>query len=390
MARSTQTFAEELTAALRRCKANTGRTLEAIQDELGFSLGRDGGASFIYHLRRGHVPQDPADAVRLAQALVYLKGLDEPACLRLLTSAGHPSAKEIARSLFASSGDPPMDNVLDRPQRLFVTGRHIQDAKYFFGREYEIRRIFDWWHRVPMTNIAIVGPKRSGKTSLTHFVQRIHATPPQQLREAQRREWLPGGSHYRFVRVDFQDTRLRKLEALMRYLVAELALPEPTVWDLDHFLDIVSEPQHWAQPTIVIMDDIDRGLSSPELGKELWDSLRAILDSSASGTLAFLVTAHTDPALLAEHESKTSSFFAVFRTLPLGSLTDAEAHELLAMSVPSLSQEELDWVLEHSRRWPMLIQLICDERKFALDVGDTSDHWQQEALRQISTYTHLV
>ena len=384
-----ETFATELTAALRRSKANTGRALEAIQDELGLSLGREG-ASYIYHLRRGNAPQSLDDAEKLAQELVRLRGLDEPACARLLRSLGHPKPQAFAQGLFSAATGANMKGDLDRAESDFVTGSPILQARHFVGRDYEIRRIFDWWQRVPMTNIAIVGPRRSGKTSLTHFVQHIHATPTLQRREAHRKDWLPGSAAYRFVRIDFQDTRLRKLEGLLRHLVTELKLPTPAAWDLDHFLDIVGEGQHWGQPTIVIMDDIDRGLTSGELGKELWDSLRAVLDSSISGQLAFLVTSHLDPALLAERESKTSSFFAVFRTLPLGPLTETEASELLSLAQLKFSDEERTWVLEYSRCWPVLLHLICDERQFALAGGDGGDRWRQEALRQISAYLQLL
>jgi len=47
-----------------------------------------------------------------------------------------------------------------------VVGQPIDNPKQFFGRQDEIKRILDQWSRSPLLNMAVMGPKGSGKTSL--------------------------------------------------------------------------------------------------------------------------------------------------------------------------------------------------------------------------------
>jgi polynucleotide 5'-kinase involved in rRNA processing len=64
----------------------------------------------------------------------------------------------------------------------FITGIQITDYRYFFGRNYELKRLFNLLKRHPLQNAAIIGKKRSGKTSLLHYLKNITTTPTADLR----------------------------------------------------------------------------------------------------------------------------------------------------------------------------------------------------------------
>ncbi|MFH7028292.1 MAG: CHAT domain-containing protein [Heteroscytonema crispum UTEX LB 1556] len=64
----------------------------------------------------------------------------------------------------------------------FITGTSITHPRDFFGRNYELKRLFNLLKRLPLQNAAIIGKKRSGKTSLLHYLKNITTTPAEDLR----------------------------------------------------------------------------------------------------------------------------------------------------------------------------------------------------------------
>jgi hypothetical protein len=109
----------------------------------------------------------------------------------------------------------------------FVAGPPITEPHRFFGRGRDLRRLFALWQRPPLQNAAIIGARRSGKTSLLHYLMQIPTAPPEALRSGQRHDWLPDPARYRWVYVDFQDPRLNSREGLLCYLLTRLGLSLP-------------------------------------------------------------------------------------------------------------------------------------------------------------------
>ena len=392
-------FAGLLTTALRRIKANTNKTIDTIKDELGYGLDRDTGGSFIDYLRRGNVPAHVAELEALSKQLFHLHALDEAELSRFLHAGGHPNPRAATQSVIgaankngsrngsmASQGSQPQPI---QPDGAFVAGPPVTRPRQFFGRERELRRIFAWWRQLPMSHIALIGLRRSGKTSLLHYLRRIHDASPNSLRPGQKQDWLPNAKSYRWAWVDFQDARMGKLEQLLKHLLTELGIAVPAQLDLDTFMDIATEPHCWDRPTVIIMDDIAAGLRAPELKQPLWDSLRALVSSATDGNLAFIVSAHDDPARVADEQSKTSRFFNIFNTVTLGPLTEAEARELIGSGPTAVPEDDIRWMLEHSGCWPLPVQILCQERVMAHEDGQIDHGWRQEGLRRIASYPHL-
>jgi len=403
-------FAGLLTTALRRIKADTNKNLDVIQDELGYALDRAAGGSFIAYLRRGNVPTDTTELESLSKTLFYLRALDEAELQHFMRAGGHPNPRTAAQVIVTMERDKGSNSqrwngsgVLPaaqptQPDGAFVAGPPVTRPRQFFGRERELRRIFGWWGQIPMSHVALVGPKRSGKTSLLHYLRRIHNTSPNTLRAGQKHDWLPNAHSYRWAWIDFQDARMHKLDLLLRHILSELGIAAPDNCTLDIFMDILTEPHRWKLPAVVIMDDIDAGLRVPELSQPLWDSLRALASSAADGNLAFIASAHDDPARLAAEQSMTSRFFNIFNTVPLGPLTIPEARMLIASGVSHASHmtddDDESWILETSGRWPALLQILCDEWRIWHDDASDNDRadkhdWRNDGLRRIDTHPHL-
>ena len=288
----------------------------------------------------------------------------------------------------------------------FIAGPPITHPRQFFGRGRELRRLFNLWRRTPLQNAAIIGPRRSGKTSLLLYLRRITTTPESQLRRGQRADWLLEPESYRWVLVDFQDPRMGNREDLLRHLLAGLDLGRPDLTvdsparsgpapstgsghvpcSLDFFMDVVSHSLR--TPTIVLLDEIGVALQRyPELDTAFWESLRSLSTNYVRGNLAFVLAAHEAPGDLADRSNIGSPFFNIFGyTTTLGPLTDTEARELVASSPIPFSPADIDWILDQSECWPIL----CRERLVALEEDEVGDAWQQDGLNQMASFRHLL
>lgn len=271
----------------------------------------------------------------------------------------------------------------------FIAGPPISHPRHFFGRERELKRLFSLVKRPPLQNAAIIGSRRSGKTSLLHYLRRITAVPATDLRPGQRQDWLSPAAH-RWIFVDFQDPRLGKQSNLLNYLLAQMGLPTPTNCGMEQFMDVVS--QQLDTPTVVLLDEIGVALSRyPELDDAFWESLRALATNLVDGSLGFVLASAEPPSQLAQSSGLGSPFFNIFGyTAALGPLTEPEAWQLMASSPQPFAESDMAWILAESGRWPMLLQILCRERLMSLIDGETGDGWREEARRQIAPFLNLL
>jgi hypothetical protein len=266
----------------------------------------------------------------------------------------------------------------------FVVGPPILHCRQFFGRQAELRRIFDGLSRFPLQNIALIGRHRSGKTSLLHYIRHITSATPEQVRRSQRTDWLRQPNRYRWIFVDFQDARMCNREGLLRYLLEEMGMPMPNHCDLIAFMNVVS--QHLHMPTVILMDEIGAALEAPELDLRFWWSLRSLGSNQTGGMLGFMLAAHQPPDQVAHAYGKPSPFFNIFQRLDLGPLTEAEALELIASSPRPFETSDSAWIRDQSGRWPALLQILCHTLLTALEDGETGSAWREEGLRQIAPH----
>ena len=268
----------------------------------------------------------------------------------------------------------------------FIAGPPITRPDRFFGREYELKRLFNLFRRRPLQNAAIIGPRRSGKTSLLHYLKNITTADPAQLRPGQRTDWLPQPEHVRWIFVDFQDPRLGGSQGLLRHLLAHMDLPAPEPCQLDTFLDVVGD--NLRTPTVVLFDEIGVALQRyPELDDAFWESLRSLATNQVDGNLGFVLSAAEPPETLARYSGLGSPFFNIFGyTAALGPLSEAAARDLLAISSLPFPEADVEWMLHSSGRWPILLQILGRERLLALEDGETGDGWREDALRQMAPF----
>jgi hypothetical protein len=145
------------------------------------------------------------------------------------------------------------------------------------------------------------------------------------------------------------------------------------------------------QPTVILLDEIGAGLQRcPELDDGFWESLRSLATNQTNGNLGFVLATPESPIDLATSTGHSSPFFNIFGyTTTLGALTEAEARELIASSPMPFPAEDVEWILTQSKCWPLLLQILCRERLFSLEEGETEDDWREVGLEQLKPFADL-
>lgn len=271
----------------------------------------------------------------------------------------------------------------------FIVGLPITQPRSFFGREYELSRIFGLWRHFPLQNVAIMGAKRSGKTSLLHYLKAIHTAEPGQLRPGQRANWLPEPQRYQWVFVDFHDVRMHQRQRLLQHVLSGLGLPAPEGCDLPAFMDLID--QHLRTPAIILMDEIGAALTSPDLDQAFWWGLRSAGVNQARGNLGFVLTSCQPPAQIAQDQGKLSPFFNIFgHSFTLGPLLESEARELITSSPLPFEPADVEWILTESGRWPGPLQLLSHLRLEALKDSLPGAAWRAEGQRQLASFRQVL
>lgn len=97
---SKEDFADLLTEALERIKRRERKTISAVQDEIGYEIGREGGSS-IQYWRRGNLP-DWQTVEKLAKVLMIKGQMSESWLHQFLFHGEHPNQELVYKELIPS------------------------------------------------------------------------------------------------------------------------------------------------------------------------------------------------------------------------------------------------------------------------------------------------
>jgi hypothetical protein len=95
--------------------------------------------------------------------------------------------------------------------------------------------------------------------------------------------------------------------------------------------------------------------------------------------------------LLASQHGYGSPFFNIFgENIELGPMPENEARDLIANLLIHLDPHDEKWVLAQSRRWPILLQVLCREYFHARESGETGKAWRKRGRQQMEAHQHLL
>jgi DNA-binding transcriptional regulator YiaG len=254
------------------------------------------------------------------------------------------------------------------PELIPVIGNPVIKPCQFFGREELLRKIYLAWNKAVPESIAIIGPKRSGKTSVLHYLKNLkNLSFTDYLRSDQPKgwsdNWLP--HHVQMAFIDFQDANMFQPTTLMKDVLRQFSLDIPASDELADFSNILKN--ELTKPGVILIDNLEIGLEILALNDPFWWNMSWL---GGYGKLSFVVTACKSPLELAQDKGKPSSFFRLFgHNLALSAFTEKEARELLEHSPKPFSSEEIEWMLPESGCWPEPLQKLCNKRLQELSLG---------------------
>jgi transcriptional regulator with XRE-family HTH domain len=283
--------------------------------------------------------------------------------------------------------DDPSNELLN----LFFPWDPIDQPRYFYGRETQLKQIFGSLDREPpMPCLAIIGLSQSGKTSLLNCIQKITQIPQQELRSNQRNDWLKEPENYLWAFVDFRDPEMLHQQSLLHYLLRQLGLPIPEPCHLGNFNKVVK--RELKKCAIILLDNFGKALDPTisELDIGFWNHLQALKGDQPR--LGFILAVHQHPSqLVREKLGGDSPFFINFSTIKLQKpLTEDEARELIVKTSPlHFDEVDLEWIVKTSR-WPCKLQKLGHELLLALRAKEWDDSWKERGLEQIEPLNYLL
>lgn len=240
----------------------------------------------------------------------------------------------------------------------------VRDPAYFFGRQRERQQLHNLVQHGQ--SVAVVGPRRIGKSSLlwqlVHDLTLTHsaalAAPPHCVVYFSGEAW--------------QDQSTKALYAalwdgVVAALPATTQLPavteiDCTATELDFptFLRALRQVTATGMPLVFLLDEFDVLSQNRHLDESFFSSLRSL---TASQGVVF-VTASTKPLLeltYAQQSALSSPFFNIFLPQRLGLLSDEEAFSLLqgtaALGGRALTTDEQQVLLDLAGPHPCFLQI---------------------------------
>jgi len=278
---------------------------------------------------------------------------------------------------------------LPLPELIPVIGIPIYHPSQLFGRKDALRRIYDAWSQeMALRNVALIGPRHSGKTSLLNYLTEIARVPKPHLRSDQPKGWSDGWlpHHFQFVQIDLKDRGMDTLPHIMDNVLEQLGITMIQSFDFNDFLNALTNQQ---KPTIILMDDVDVKLKANQLDDTFWQQMRFL--ASKQGQIGLVVTAENDLLdNLPLAQDKSSPFFGIFNTVYVEPLTEKEAGEMLESSPNPFESKDIEWMIEQSHCWPALLQILCHERLLALKEGRADENWKVEGVKRLDQYQYLL
>jgi hypothetical protein len=238
-----------------------------------------------------------------------------------------------------------------------IITRPIEQPRQFFAHKQVLNEVISCWQQGALEHVLITGPKRSGKSSLLHYLQNDNQS--KLLRHDQ--EHIPWTQPLNWVYINFLSPSAQREDYLLRFILTELSLldyldPKQPL-DLISFSEIIEA--HLRTTTIILMDNIETGLACEGLDDNFWYYLRNLREFSPIAFCGTSRLSESELNALAENQNKVSPFINVFLSIELKPLPDDVAMDLLSYAGDSLSSADKKTIVKQSKGWPAILQSLC-------------------------------
>jgi len=238
-----------------------------------------------------------------------------------------------------------------------IITRPIEQPRQFFAHKQVLNEVVSCWQQGALEHVLITGSKRSGKSSLLHYLQNDNKS--RLLRPGQ--EHIAWTQPLNWVYINFLSPSMQRQDYLLRYILTDLGLVD--YLDQKQTLDLVSFSEvieaHLRTTTVILMDNIEAGLACEGLDNNFWYYLRNLREFSP---IAFCGTSRLSEEALNEYaanQDKVSPFINVFLPIELKPLPEETAMDLLSYAGDELTDNDKKIIIEKSQGWPAILQNLC-------------------------------
>jgi hypothetical protein len=274
---------------------------------------------------------------------------------------------EVLISLINSLAPPVLrDAVIVNP---FTPRSAIRHDTLFFNRKYEIGTLRDYLGSAQ--NVQVVGPRRIGKSSLLHFVQR-HCT-----------EWFPAA---RIAYLDLHDPRCHSLEGWLQMVAHGFGLAQAPR-TLAEFMEMTDALIAGGVQPVLCLDEFGQMARRHQaFPQEVFMTLRAC----GQRGMSILTAAPHRLSELTDPQADTSPFFNTFPMLPLRPFTRKDAGDYVDLhreGVPGFSAAERDRIVEFAQGHPLALQAACyhvlNSRRYGDEIGAALERARDDVGRLV-------
>ncbi len=278
-----------------------------------------------------------------------------------------------------------MENLFDNPTTL----RNPAD---FVGREDLLKRIFGLIES--RQNLALVGPRRMGKTSLLNALRNS---------EIQQRHGF-AGNRFLFLYLDLQKRAMKNRVGLLPEICRILREQGqrsgfPVIEGLsedDELEALLDEFEQRDLYLVLMMDAFDEIARYQAISEEVFGFLRSV---GSEGRISFITASMKAPGeiirrLMPMSQESSSPFYNILGAVRLSAFTPDEARLYLvdtsARGGLPFTDDEVNWVLQQAGTHPFLLQqvatLLFEEKRINSEEPIDYDFIQEEAQKNLFSH----
>lgn len=227
----------------------------------------------------------------------------------------------------------------------------VKDPGHFFGRKGIVRRIFSRIGAERPQSIALIGSRKSGKTSLLYYL----------FNEQVRAEYLESPEQYLFVMLHSRDCMEKQAENFIREITQQIT---PDIQDEDNYYNTlqkeVKEFHTQGKKLILLFDDFHFITGSEKYPLEFFSFLRSLANNY---NVAYVTTSYLElQKLCVAKDIEESPFFNIFTNLSIGPFSHKDGTGLLS-HLTGLDEHESEKIVSWAGSTPYPLKLIAQRIK---------------------------
>ncbi|NKB72763.1 MAG: AAA domain-containing protein [Candidatus Latescibacteria bacterium] len=254
----------------------------------------------------------------------------------------------------------------------------IRSLDRFFGRQSHIERIMGRLDSPTPQSVALVGERRTGKSSLLWHLgqEEIYS------------RYLQQAPDYVFCYLDFQRQQQLDQQGFCRVFGEELneaaggRFTVPKLTDFPALEGAVQQLQRQGLRIVCLCDEFETVTRNPLFGPEFYGLLRSLANAFP---IAFITASNRDlQELCHKSEVAESPFFNIFSQVHLGPLTPTEARLLVAQPSRAAGlplEEHFDALCQWGGHLPFFLQIACSAVFETCTEGGGQWNWDGVAKR---------